>query len=347
MTTRIGVLTAGGDAPGLNAAIRAVVRTAIGVHGFEVLGFRKGWRGVMDGNVLELTPASVQGILHRGGTILGSSGADPYHEQGVERVRRTFADLGVDALVTIGGEGTMGAAAHMSSEGVPVVGIPKTIDNDLSGTDACIGFATAVQVATDAIDRLHTTAESHDRLMVVEVMGRSAGWIALSSGIAGGADTILVPEHPFDLEEVASVLRRRHLTGHSFSIVVVAEGALPAEGTMPPPEYPTDPQGAPRFGGIAYEIAPKLEELTGWETRVTVLGHVQRGGSPVAADRIVATRFGVAATALIAQGGFGQMVALHGDRIGEVPLPEAAKVRPVPKELVAVAELFFEERRRR
>ena len=233
MTTRIGVLTAGGDAAGLNAAIRAVVRTAIGVHGFEVIGFRRGWRGVMDGDVIELTSTSVQGILHRGGTILGSSGADPYREQGVERVRRTFADLGVDALITIGGEGTMGAAANMSSEGVPVVGIPKTIDNDLSGTDACIGFATAVQVATDAIDRLHTTAESHDRLMLVEVMGRSAGWIALFSGIAGGADTILLPERPFDLDEVASVLRRRHLTGHSFSIVVVAEGAMPAEGTMP------------------------------------------------------------------------------------------------------------------
>jgi ATP-dependent phosphofructokinase / diphosphate-dependent phosphofructokinase len=285
MTTRIGVLTAGGDAPGLNAAIRAVVRTAIGAHGFEVLGFRRGWRGVMDGDVLELTSSSVQGILHRGGTILGSSGADPYHDQGVERVRRTFADLGVDALVTIGGEGTMGAAAQMSSEGVPVVGIPKTIDNDLSGTDACIGFATAV-------------------------------------------------------------LRRRHLTGHSFSIVVVAEGAMPAEGTMPVRDHPKDPRGEPRFGGIAYEIAPRLEELTGWETRVTVLGHVQRGGSPVAADRIVATRFGAAATDLIARGGFGQMVALQGDRIGEVPLAEAAKVRPVPEKLVAVAELFFEERRR-
>jgi 6-phosphofructokinase 1 len=346
MTTRIGVLTAGGDAPGLNAAIRAVVRTAIGAHGLEVLGFRRGWRGVMDGDVLELTPSSVQGILHRGGTILGSSGADPYHDQGVDRVRRTFADLGVDALVTIGGEGTMGAAAQMSSEGVPVVGIPKTIDNDLSGTDACIGFATAVQVATDAIDRLHTTAESHDRLMVVEVMGRSAGWIALSAGIAGGADTILLPERPFDLEQVASVLRRRHLTGHSFSIVVVAEGAMPAEGTMPMPDHPRDPRGAPRFGGIAYEIAPRLEELTGWETRVTVLGHVQRGGSPVATDRIIATRFGASATDLIASGGFGQMVALQGDRIGEVPLGEAAKVRPVPEELVAVAELFFEERRR-
>jgi phosphofructokinase-like protein len=346
MTTRIGVLTAGGDAPGLNAAIRAVVRTAIGAHGFEVLGFRRGWRGVMDGDVLELTSSSVQGILHRGGTILGSSGADPYHDQGVERVRRTFVDLGVDALVTIGGEGTMGAAAHMSSEGVPVVGIPKTIDNDLSGTDACIGFATAVQVATDAIDRLHTTAESHDRLMVVEVMGRSAGWIALSSGIAGGADTILLPERPFDLDEVASVLRRRHLASHSFSIVVVAEGAMPADGTMPVPHYPKDPRGAPRFGGIAYEIAPRLEELTGWETRVTVLGHVQRGGSPVAADRIIATRFGAVATDLIARGGFGQMVALQGDRIGEVPLAEAAKVRPVPEELVAVAELLFDERRR-
>jgi ATP-dependent phosphofructokinase / diphosphate-dependent phosphofructokinase len=346
LTTRIGVLTAGGDAAGLNAAIRAVVRTAIGVHGFEVIGFRRGWRGVMDGDVIELTSTSVQGILHRGGTILGSSGADPYREQGVERVRRTFADLGVDALITIGGEGTMGAAAQISSEGVPVVGIPKTIDNDLSGTDACIGFATAVQVATDAIDRLHTTAESHDRLMLVEVMGRSAGWIALFSGIAGGADTILLPERPFDLDEVASVLRRRHLTGHSFSIVVVAEGAMPAEGTMPAPEYPTDPRGDPRLGGIAYEIAPRIEALTGWETRVTVLGHVQRGGSPVAADRIVATRFGEAATELIAEGGFGQMVALHGDRIGQVPLAEAAKVRPVPEELVAVAELFFEERRR-
>lgn len=346
MATRIGVLTAGGDAPGLNAAIRAVVRTAIGVHGFEVMGFRRGWRGVMEGDVLELTAASVQGILHRGGTILGSSGADPYHEHGVERVRRTFADLGIDALITIGGEGTMGASAHMAAEGVPVVGIPKTIDNDLSGTDACIGFATAVQVATDAIDRLHTTAESHDRLMVVEVMGRSAGWIALYAGIAGGADTILMPERPFDLEEVASVLRRRHLTGHSFSIVVVAEGALPAEGTMSAPAYPVDARGYPRFGGIAYEIAPRIGSLTGWETRVTVLGHVQRGGTPVAVDRIIATRFGEAATAQVAGGAFGQMVALQGDRIGQVPLAEAAKVRPVPEELVAVAETFFEERRR-
>jgi ATP-dependent phosphofructokinase / diphosphate-dependent phosphofructokinase len=343
VTTRIGVLTAGGDAPGLNAAIRSVVRTGIGVHGFEVLGFRRGWRGVMDGDVIELAPSSVQGILHRGGTILGSSGTDPFHEHGVERVRRTLSDLRVGALVTIGGEGTMGASARMAAEGVPVVGIPKTIDNDLSGTDICIGFATATQIATDAIDRLHTTAESHDRLMLVEVMGRSAGWIALSAGIAGGADSILIPERPFDLDQVASVLRRRHLTGHSFSIVVVAEGAMPAAGTMQPPDYQLDPQGGPRFGGIAWEIAPRLEALTGWETRVTVLGHVQRGGSPVAADRIVATRLGEAATELVGAGAFGQMVALQGDGIGHVPLAEAAKVRPVPEELVAMAEVFFEE----
>jgi ATP-dependent phosphofructokinase / diphosphate-dependent phosphofructokinase len=347
VTTRIGVLTAGGDAPGLNAAIRSVARTGIGGHGFEVLGFRRGWRGVMDGDVIELAPASVQGILHRGGTILGSSGADPFHEHGVERVRRTLSDLRVDALITIGGEGTMGASARMAAEGVPVVGIPKTIDNDLSGTDACIGFATATQIATDAIDRLHTTAESHDRLMLVEVMGRSAGWIALSAGIAGGADSILIPERPFDLDQAASVLRRRHLTGHSFSIVVVAEGAMPVAGTMPQPDYRLDPHGAPRFGGIAWEIAPRLEALTGWETRVTVLGHVQRGGSPVAADRIVATRFGEAATELVWAGTFGQMVALQGDRIGRVPLAEAAKVRPVPEELVAMAEVFFEEGTRR
>jgi len=346
LTTRIGVLTAGGDAPGLNAAIRSVVRTGIGVHGFEVLGFRHGWRGVMQGDVIELAHSSVQGILHRGGTILGSSGADPFHEHGVERARQTLSDLRVDALVTIGGEGTMGASARMAAEGVPVVGIPKTIDNDLSGTDTCIGFATATQIATDAIDRLHTTAESHDRLMVVEVMGRSAGWIALSAGIAGGADSILIPERPFDLDEVASVLRRRHLTGHSFSIVVVAEGALPAAGSMRAPDYPLDPRGGPRFGGIAWEIAPRLEALTGWETRVTVLGHVQRGGSPVAADRIVATRFGEAATDSFRAGAFGHMVALQGDRIGQVPLAEAAKVRPVPEELCAMAEVFFEERNR-
>lgn len=339
---RIGLLTGGGDCPGLNAAIRAVVRKAVGVNGFEVLGFEDGWRGVMQGDVRELTVESVQGILHRGGTILGSSGANPYHEGGVERVRTTFRDLAIDGLVAIGGDGTLGAAANMTEEGLPVLGIPKTIDNDLSGTDTCIGFATAVQVATDAIDRLHTTAESHDRLMLVEVMGRSAGWIALEAGIAGGADMILVPEHPFEVAEVASQLRRRHLKGHSFSIVVVAEGAAPIEGTMEAPVYRKDPRGFPRYGGIAHALAPILERETGWETRVTVLGHVQRGGSPVAADRVLATRFGQAAVDLAARDGWGRMVAARGAEIVDVPLAEAAKVRPVPEELYRVAEVFFE-----
>ena len=243
-----------------------------------MLGFRNGWRGVMDGDVRELTKESVQGILHRGGTILGSSGADPYHEGGTAKVRRTFADLALDGLIAIGGEGTLGAAAHMTEEGLPVVGVPKTIDNDLSGTDACIGFATAVQIATDAIDRLHSTAESHHRVMLVEVMGRSAGWIAVSAGLAGGADLILIPERPFDLSDVCVHLRRRHLRGHLFSIVVVAEGAQPVEGSMERPEYPVDARGFPRFGGIANLIAPEIERRTGHETRVTVLGHVQRGG---------------------------------------------------------------------
>lgn len=338
---RIGLLTGGGDCPGLNAAIRAVVRKAVGAQGWEVLGFRDGWRGVLNGDVRELTVESVQGILHRGGTILGSSGSNPYHEGGVDRVRSAFRDLGIDGLIAIGGEGTLGAAARMTEDGVPVIGIPKTIDNDISGTDACIGFATAVQVATDAIDRLHSTAESHDRLMLVEVMGRSAGWIALEAGIAGGADMILIPERAFDVEEVASHLRRRHMRGHTFSIVVVAEGALPVEGTVEIPEYPVDERGFPRFGGIAQIIAPLLERATGWEARVTVLGHVQRGGSPAAADRILATRFGTAAVDLAARGGWGRMVASRGVEIVDIPIEEAAKVRPVPEELQRVAEVFF------
>ncbi|HZP90310.1 MAG TPA: ATP-dependent 6-phosphofructokinase [Actinomycetota bacterium] len=339
--TRIGVLTGGGDCPGLNAAIRAIVRGAVGVRGWDVLGFRNGWRGVMDGDVRELTVESVQGILHRGGTILGSSGANPYHEGGVERVRATFRDLEIDGLIAIGGEGTLGAAAHMSEEGLPVVGVPKTIDNDLSGTDSCIGYRTAVQVATEAIDRLHTTAESHNRLMLVEVMGRSAGWIALAAGLAGGADLILIPERPFDVEEVCAHVRRRHLLGHSFSIVVVAEGALPVEGTLELPEYPTDERGFPRFGGIAHRLAPVLQDRTGFESRVTVLGHVQRGGSPCAEDRILATRLAIAALDLVEAGRWGRMVGVRGADVVDVPLAEAARVRRVPDELYRVAEVFF------
>ena len=338
---RIGILTGGGDCPGLNAAIRAVVRSAVGERRWEVLGFREGWRGVIRGNLRELTRDAVQGILHRGGTILGSSGCDPYREADLDRLRSAYRDLAIDGIVAIGGEGTLGAAARMTEDGLPVIGIPKTIDNDLSGTDACIGFATAVQVATDAIDRLHSTAESHDRLMVVEVMGRSSGWIAALAGIAGGADMILVPERPFDVEEVAAWLRRRHLRGRSFSIVVVAEGAVPVAGTMEVPAYPVDERGFPRFGGIAHVLAPRLEEATGWEARVTVLGHVQRGGTPVAQDRVLATRFGVAAVERAARDGWGRMVAARGDDIVDVPLAEATKVRPVPEELLRVAEVFY------
>lgn len=338
---RIGILTGGGDCPGLNAAIRGVVRKAVGDQGWEVLGFHDGWRGLIEGDMRPLTAESVAGILYRGGTILGSSGMNPYSQGGIDKVRDNFRDLEVDGLVVIGGEGTLGAAARMAEDGLPVVGVPKTIDNDLSGTDFCIGFQTAVQVATDAIDRLHTTAESHNRLMLVEVMGRSAGWIALHAGVAGGADMILIPERPFDLADVSSHLRRRHLRGHSFSIVVVAEGAVPVEGTFELPEYPTDERGFVRYGGIAQVIAPELERHTGYETRVTVLGHVQRGGSPCADDRMLATRFGIGAVDLVARRAWGRMVAIRGNEIVEVPLQEASQVRHVPASLYRVAEVFF------
>lgn len=340
---RIGVLTGGGDCPGLNAAIRAVVRKGVRVHGHTILGFRNGWRGVMQRDLEELTWDSVQGVLYRGGTILGSSGANPFHEGGMDRVRASFRALSLDGIVAIGGEGTLVAAARMADEGLPVIGIPKTIDNDIEGTDHSIGFHTAVQVATDAIDRLHSTAESHNRLMLVEVMGRSAGWIALNAGLAGGADVILIPEVPFDVEEVCGYIRRRHLRGRTYSIVVVAEGAVPREGTgFELPEYPVDERGFTRYGGIAYHLAPVVERQTGYETRVTVLGHVQRGGSPCAADRILATRFGVAAIDLATAGGWGRMVGLRGTEILDVPLDAAvATLKRVPREQYRVAEVFF------
>ncbi|MGH2579940.1 MAG: 6-phosphofructokinase [Actinomycetota bacterium] len=339
---RIGVLTGGGDCPGLNGAIRAVVRSAIGGRGWEVVGFRNGWRGVMDGDVLKLSTESVRGILHRGGTILGSSGADPYHEGGIDRVRATFEELRIEGLIAIGGEGTLGAAASMTEEDLAVIGIPKTIDNDLCGTDFCIGFHTAVEIATDAIDRLHSTAESHNRVMLVEVMGRSAGWIALFAGTAGGGDAILIPEMPFDLRDVTAHLQRRHSRGRSFSIVVVAEGAVPKAGTLTLPEFPVDERGFPRFGGISALLGQEIERMTGFETRVTVLGHVQRGGTPVASDRILATRLGIAAVDAAARGEWGTMVAAKGNEITTVPLKEAiAEVRRVPEALYRMAEVFF------
>jgi phosphofructokinase-like protein len=340
---RIGVLTGGGDCPGLNGAIRAVVRSAVKGLGWEVVGFRNGWRGVMDGDAFELSAESVRGILHRGGTILGSSGANPYHEGGIDRVRAAFEELRIEGLIAIGGEGTLGAAANMSEDDLAVIGIPKTIDNDLSGTEFCIGFHTAVQIATDAIDRLHSTAESHNRVMLVEVMGRSAGWIALYAGTAGGADAILMPEKPFDIHDVAAHLERRHSRGRSFSIVVVAEGAVPKPGTLTLPEYPLDERGFPRFGGISAILGPEIERMTGFETRVTVLGHVQRGGTPVANDRILATRFGIAAVNAAARGDWGTMVASRGNEITTVPLKEAvAEVRRVPEALYGMAAVFFE-----
>src|SRR5436190_12065710 len=284
---RIGVLTGGGDCPGLNAVIRAVVRKGIDGYGHSILGFRDGWRGPLESSYMELTVESTRGILPRGGTILGSSRTNPFkHDGGFGRIRDNLAGLGIDGLIAIGGEDTLGAAARLQEEGLPIVGVPKTIDNDLGATDLTFGFDTAVQVATDAIDRLHTTAESHHRNLVVEVMGRHAGWIALYSGIAGGADVILIPERPFDIEEVCRHIRRRHERGRYFAIVVAAEGATPVAGTMETVAGSgVDEFGHARLGGIGQLLEQEIEKRTGYETRATVLGHIQRGGTPTAFDR--------------------------------------------------------------
>jgi ATP-dependent phosphofructokinase / diphosphate-dependent phosphofructokinase len=341
---RIGLLTGGGDCPGLNAVIRGVVRRGLQA-GHSFVGFRHGWAGVLAGEAVELTRESTAGILPRGGTILGTSRTNPYAEgqDGTALVRRTLEKLGVDALIPIGGEDTLGVALRLDQEGVPVVGVPKTIDNDLGGTDVTFGFQTAVQIVTDAIDRLHTTAESHNRVMVVEVMGRHAGWIATHAGIAGGADAILVPERPFSVDEVVAHLRRRHERGPNFSIVVVAEGATPRDGTLDTQhETATDAFGHARLGGIGVTLERELERRTGYESRVTILGHVQRGGTPVAYDRVLATRFGVAAMDAAAQGRFGAMVALRGTEIVEVPLEQALREpKLLDPALYETAQLFF------
>lgn len=331
---RIGILTGGGDCPGLNAVIRAVVRKAIDRYGDEVVGFRDGWRGVLDGSAQELTLDSTRGILHRGGTILGSSRTNPYRRpDGSARIQATLERTRVDGLVAIGGEDTLGVARRLFADGVRVVGVPKTIDNDLGATDVTFGFDTALHVATEAIDRLHTTAESHNRILIVEVMGRSAGWIALHAGIAGGADVILIPEQPFDIEEVCARIRRRHERGRYFSIVVVAEGAVPREGTMTLAHGGEDEFGHPRLGGIGHVLEAEIERRTGYETRATVLGYVQRGGTPTAFDRVLATRLGLAAVDAVHEGRWGTMTALCGTRIELVPLADAvAEVRRVPLE---------------
>src|SRR5947207_115166 len=341
---RVGLLTGGGDCPGLNAVIRAVVRRGEGHYGDELVGFADGWRGVIKGATIPLDVERCRGILPRGGTILGTSRTNPYKvEGGVDQAMATLREQRVDALVVIGGEDTLGVAHKLSAEGVSVVGVPKTIDNDLSATEVTFGFHTAVQIATDAIDRLHTTAESHDRVIVCEVMGRHAGWIATYAGIAGGAAEVLVPEEPFDIDEVCTLLKRRHEKGRYASIVVVAEGATPKEGSMTLQSGEVDQFGHVRLGGIANVLAEEIEKRTGFETRVTILGHIQRGGTPTAFDRVLATRFGIAAAEAVHDGAYGSMVALRAGEIIRVPLADAVTdLKLVDPELLHdVAGTFF------
>jgi ATP-dependent phosphofructokinase / diphosphate-dependent phosphofructokinase len=345
---RVGVLTGGGDCPGLNAVIRAVVRTGVAEHGTEFIGFRDGWRGPLEGDTMVLDVNAVRGILPRGGTILGSSRTNPMAESntvdgktGIERVKENLDSLGVDALVAIGGEDTLGVATKLSEVGGKVVGVPKTIDNDLGATDFTFGFDTAVNIAMEAIDRLHTTAESHHRALIVEVMGRSAGWIALHAGIAGGANVILIPEQPFDIDQVCEYVEHRFQTRYS-PIVVVSEGAHPKTVDEAVADDKRDAFGHARLGGIGQMLADEIEQRTGKEARCTVLGHIQRGGTPTAFDRVLATRFGVHAIRAVADGAFGTMVALRGTDIIRVPLSEATtKLKLVPPERYAEAEVFF------
>jgi ATP-dependent phosphofructokinase / diphosphate-dependent phosphofructokinase len=345
---RVGVLTGGGDCPGLNAVIRAVTRRSL-TRGHEVVGVRDGWRGLVDGRFLELGPREISGILPRGGTILGTTRTNPYKtDDGVERVLSNFKSAGLTALVAIGGEDTLGVAARLHEEqGFPVVGVPKTIDNDLSATDYTFGFDTSVWIATEAIDRLHTTAESHNRVMVLEVMGRHTGWIAVMSGIAGGADVILIPEQPITVEDACDELRRRHERGKDFSIVVVSEGyeltyASGETRQVAEEARASDQFGHVRFGGVGDALAREIEERTGFETRVTVLGHVQRGGSPTPRDRVLATRYGLKAADLVQEERWGTMAALQGDSIVDVPLAAAvAELKTVPPGWYDVARAFF------
>jgi ATP-dependent phosphofructokinase / diphosphate-dependent phosphofructokinase len=345
---RVGVLTGGGDCPGLNAVIRAVTRRSL-TRGYEVVGVRDGWRGLVDGRFMELGPREISGILPRGGTILGTTRTNPCKtDDGVAQVRANFESAALSALVAIGGEDTLGVAARLHEEhGLPVVGVPKTIDNDLSATDYTFGFDTAVFIATEAIDRLHTTAESHNRVMVVEVMGRHTGWIAVMSGIAGGADVILIPEQPITVEDACEELRRRHERGKDFSIVVVSEGyeltyASGERRQVAEEARASDQFGHVRLGGVGDALAREIEERTGFETRVTVLGHVQRGGSPTPRDRVLATRYGLKAADLVHEERWGMMAALQGDAIVAVPLADAvAKLKTVPPAWYDVARAFF------
>ncbi|GGN18879.1 pyrophosphate--fructose 6-phosphate 1-phosphotransferase [Lentzea pudingi] len=339
---RIGVLTGGGDCPGLNAVIRAVVRKGIKAHGWEIVGFRNGWQGPIENLTKSIDLADVEEILTRGGTILGSSRTNPYKvEGGVDRIRETIAENQIDAIVAIGGEDTLGVAKRLTDDGIGVVGVPKTIDNDLGATDYTFGFDTAVHIATEAIDRLRTTAESHHRALVVEVMGRHAGWIALHSGLAGGANVILVPERPFNVDKVVEHVERRFESEFA-PIIVVAEGAIPEGGAEVLHSGERDAFGHVRLGGVGQWLAEEIADRTGKESRAAVLGHIQRGGTPTAYDRVLATRFGLHAVDAVAAGDFGTMVALRGTDIVRVKLSEAtAELKTVPTERYEEAEVFF------
>jgi len=339
----IGILTGGGDCPGLNPVIRAVVRKGIN-DGFEIVGIKNGWKGLIENDFIPLSLDTVSGILPKGGTILGTSRTNPYKKEGdLEKAKQNYKALGLDALIVVGGEDTLGVAAKLIKDGIPnIVGVPKTIDNDLSCTDYTFGFDTALNTAMECIDKLHTTAESHHRIIVVEVMGRHAGWIAIESGIAGGADVVLIPELPIDIEEVCSLIKKRHQRGKTFSIVVVAEGAQFKKGDLVLQEQKLDEFGHVRLGGIGDTLAQGIEKRTGYETRVSVLGHIQRGGTPTAFDRILGTRFGVKAVELVAAKKFARMAALVGNKIIDVPIEEAVKeLKTVDKELYDIARVFF------
>jgi len=340
---RIGILTGGGDCPGLNPVIRAVVRKAL-LEGYEIVGIKNGWKGLIENDTMPLDISAVSGILPKGGTILGTSRTNPYKKEGdLSKLKDSFKKIGLDALVAVGGEDTLEVASKLVKDGIAnIVGVPKTIDNDLSATDYTFGFDTALNVAMECIDRLHTTAESHHRIIVAEVMGRHAGWIAIEAGIAGGADVILIPEIPIDLDEVCEIIKKRHSRGKTFSIVVVAEGAQFKDGTMVTQEQKLDAFGHVRLGGIGENLADLIEKRTGFETRVSVLGHIQRGGTPTAFDRVLGTRLGVKAVELIKNKKFGRMVALAGIKIVDVPLEEAVKaLKTVDMELYDIAKVFF------
>jgi len=339
---QVGVLTGGGDCPGLNPVIRAVTRRAI-MAGLSVVGIRNGWKGLVQAETAPLTLESVSGILHKGGTILGTSRTNPYKKpEDAAKVIANIKKLQLDALIAIGGEDTLGVATKLTKDKQRVVGVPKTIDNDLSATDFTFGFDTAVNIAMEAIDRLHTTAESHHRIMVAEVMGRHAGWIATYAGIAGGADVILIPEEPIDLDAVCDLIKKRHARGKDFSIVVVAEGAQFKDKDLMTAEGRLDEFGHVRLGGIGDALGKLIEHRTGYETRVTVLGHIQRGGSPTAFDRVLGTRFGVRAVELILEGRFGRMVSLQGNRIVDVPIEEGTGVlKTVDQDLYNLSKIFF------